>query len=178
MANGISIPGIWSQPGQTSNGYLPFSNEHAAGVGTYNDLLNRTQGMGVPGFDLDTARNRARQEAASRGIQGPLAAQFAVDAQNSVIDQFGQRRDAQLMELLDRRSALIDRLQQGEMMRRQMAAQRRAQEVAQQSSLYGTIGGIGGGLIGAYFGNPMLGYTVGSAGGQMLGQQAGNWGWY
>lgn len=171
-----STPGVPGGPkgpssdpvGGPSSGSLPFQNEQGSALAQlYRDIM----GQGANEQDLNMARDRARQEAVARGINGPLAATIGGTAQASVINDAARRRNDQLMRLVgltgDVQGQEQNRRTQSYQMQQASEAARRGDQAGFLSALLGLLGGG----IGAGIGGPAgagVGFGLGQAGGNIL----------
>lgn len=168
-ALGAYIAGNRSGP---NPGVLPFTEDLVSGMANMRELISDTQMSRLSPQDLAAVRNAARQESSVRGLDGPLGASMAVDAQTQLTSAFARERAMRLQSLLQQQQQMAAAAQQQEYIRRQ---QLMASEQASRNNAMGTGGAIGagiGGAIGSFI--PGFGTALGGVLGGGLGTLVGS----
>lgn len=133
-------------------------------------LVSETRRSVVNPGDLNTVRNRARQEAAARGLDGPLAALMASEAETRVMSDFDRIRTDRLSGLINQHNMAMELEEQrrvAEWERRNRARQAAADR---QAGIFSGVGSVLGGGLGFMVGGPMgaaAGATLGAGGGRL-----------
>ncbi len=146
---------------------LPYGGELNAGLGDLEKLIAETRSSTARPEDLTGARNYARQAAASRGLEGPLAATQETFAQDQVNSAHAARRNQILQQLLGSKFDILGSLRGEELAMRDRNFQLQQLRKAMQGARLKKLLSLAGGGIGGYFGGP---------GGVGLGSEAGGLG--
>lgn len=171
QAPGMAMPPGFGRSAMYGSSFLPYEDRTDNALSEYETLINNVRNTQVDPRDLDAARNRARQEAAARGLDGPLAAGLATQSQDRVISDYAKLRQDRLNQMMIARYQMISAQQQAEFMRKEAAYNRGAQSAqnseAQQMAIWSGAGATAGGIVGSIF--PVIGTAAGAGIGAGLG---------
>jgi len=153
LGQGTSPTANWQKASQ-----LPYAENLYSDMEYLQRAIEELMTTQAPEYLLSGALNGARQEAYSRGLDGPLAAAVAANARTNALNQWNQQKFGRLQEMVALSGNLALTTQQQEWQRRMAEYARKlaaAQAEAGKNADIGAMIGTGaGGALGGYFGGP------------------------